>query len=168
MRTQCQRCTSCIVFTSGSSRPVPMRSKRKSCKPSSNLQATFWQTPSKYRGPHINDMRWKQPHQMTLSRLMAHKKLAKADPKVGSKIHRKNRSHHKGPPLCADKGADAWLASSFAGMRYLAPTKQIRLGMDTPGIRKCPHKAWPQVVKHVARSGPHFGVQKVDLKMGAL
>ena len=115
MRTQCQRCTSCIVFTSGSLRPVPMRSKRKSYKPSSNLQAIFWQTPSKYRGPHINDMRWKQPHQMTLSRLMAHKKLAKADPKVGSKIHRKNRSHHKGPPLCADKGADAWLASSFAG-----------------------------------------------------
>ena len=33
---------------------------------------------------------------------------------MGSKIRSKNRSPHKGPPLCADKGADAWLASSFA------------------------------------------------------
>ena len=115
MRTQCQRCTSCIVFTSGSLRPVPMRSKRKSYKPSSNLQAIFWQTPSKYRGPHINDMRWKQPRSDDTKQVHGSQKLAKADPKIGSKIRSKNRSPHKGPPLCADKGADAWLASSFAG-----------------------------------------------------
>ena len=107
MRTQCQCCTACIVFTSGSLRPAPMRSKRKSHQPSSNLQAIFWQTPSKYRGPHINDMRWKQPRSDDTKQIHGSEKFAKADPKAGSKIRSKNRSPHKGPPLCADKGADA-------------------------------------------------------------
>ena len=51
-------------------------------------------------------------------------------------------------------------------MRYPAPTEQIRLRRDKAGIRKLPHNASPKIVKHVARGGPHFGVQKVDLKMG--
>ena len=95
MRTQCQHCTSCIVFTSGSLRPVPMRSKRKSYQPSSNLQAIFWQTPSKYRGPHINDMRWKQPRSDD-SRFMAQKSLRKRTPKWGPKFAAKTGALTKG------------------------------------------------------------------------
>ena len=73
--------------------------------------------------------------QMKLSRCMGQKNLRKRT-KVGSTIRIKNRSPHKGPPLCAGKGADAWLLpAALLVMRYLAPTREIGLSRHKAGMR---------------------------------
>ena len=46
-------------------------------------------------------MRWKQPPSDDTKQVHGSEKLAKADPKLGSKICSKNRGPHKGPPLYA-------------------------------------------------------------------
>ena len=106
--------------------------------------------------------------QMTLSRFMAHKSLRKQTPKWGPKFAAKTGAPIKGLLCALTKALTHDLPAALLVMRYPAPTKQIRLSRDKAGIRNLPHNASPKIVKHVARSGPHFGVQKVDPKIGFL
>ena len=95
-----------------------------------NLQAIFWQTPSKYRGPHINDMRRKQPRSDDTKKIHGSGKFAKGDPKAGSKIRSKTRALITGLLYALTKALTHDLPAASLGMRDLARTKQIRLSRD--------------------------------------
>ena len=99
---------------------------------------------------------------------MAQKSLRKRTPKRGPKFGAKTGALIKGLLCALTKALTHDLPAALLVMRYLAPTKQIRLSRDKAGIRKLPHNASPLIVKHVAGGGPHFGVQKADPKIGFL
>ena len=106
--------------------------------------------------------------QMTLSRFMAQKGLRKRTPKWGPKFAAKTGALIKGLLCALTKALTHDLPTALLIMRYPAPTKEIQLSRDKAGIRKLLDNASPKIVKHVAGGGPHFGVQKVDPKIGFL
>ena len=71
--------------------------------------------------------------QMTLSRFMAQKSLRKGTPKRGPKFGAKSGALIKGLLCALTKALTHDLPAALLVMRYLAPTKQIRLSKDKAG-----------------------------------
>ena len=112
-------------------------------------------------------MRWKQPRSDDTKQVHVSEKLAKRTPKWGPRFAAQTGALIKGLLCALTKALTHDLPTALLVMRYLAPTRQIRLSRHKARMPKLPHQASPKIVKHGAKSGPHFEVQKVDPEMGA-